>query len=95
MTFACSICEEQSTTICACCTKDACDNHICKRCGCCSDCCECDLPLDAFAEEHAVHVEPAAEHEPFAPPADPEPADQPFSTTPGDSAPEPFETSEF
>jgi hypothetical protein len=44
--FSCSICEQESTRICAFCTKDSCDNHLCQRCGCCSDCCECDLPLD-------------------------------------------------
>lgn len=64
MPFACSICEQESTKICAFCTKDACDNHLCERCGCCSDCCECDLPLDeATAHPHAVppiEAEPAS-----------------------------------
>lgn len=40
--FACSICAEASTRICAWCTKDACENHLCSKCGRCSDCCECE-----------------------------------------------------
>jgi len=60
--FSCSICEQESTRICAFCTKDSCDNHLCERCGCCSDCCECDLPLDE-ATPHA-HIPPPAEPEP-------------------------------
>lgn len=39
--FRCSICEEVSLRICAWCTKDACENHICPECHRCSDCCEC------------------------------------------------------
>jgi len=46
-TFACSICEQESDKICACCTKDTCDNHLCSKCRCCSDCCDCDVPLDS------------------------------------------------
>jgi hypothetical protein len=46
MPFTCSICEEESTHICARCTKDACDNHLCEKCLRCSDCCECELSLD-------------------------------------------------
>jgi len=42
-TFTCSICGEGSTRICARCTKDACDNHLCEKCQKCSDCCECDV----------------------------------------------------
>jgi hypothetical protein len=51
MPFVCSICGEESTRICARCTKDACDNHLCARCRCCSDCCECEVALDAPAHE--------------------------------------------
>lgn len=40
--FRCYICGEPSTEICARCTRDACGNHICERCGLCSDCCTCD-----------------------------------------------------
>jgi hypothetical protein len=69
--FVCSICEQESTKICAFCTKDACDNHLCERCGCCSDCCECDVPLDeATAHPHpaaAVGIEPGATAEPPSP----------------------------
>lgn len=46
MPFACSICEQQSTRICVFCTKDACNIHLCGRCGCCSDCCPCEVPLN-------------------------------------------------
>lgn len=46
MPFACSICEQESTRICVFCTKDACSIHICGRCGCCSDCCPCEVPLN-------------------------------------------------
>jgi hypothetical protein len=44
--FACSICEQESTRICVFCTKDACNIHLCGRCGCCSDCCPCEVPLN-------------------------------------------------
>ncbi len=71
MPFACSICEQESLKICAFCTKDACDNHLCPRCGCCSDCCECEVPLDDVAV-HEVHHAGPSEHatapEPVAPP---------------------------
>ena len=53
MPFICSICGEESTRICARCTKDACDNHICEKCLRCSDCCECESPL-CLDEEPAV-----------------------------------------
>ena len=46
MPFACSICEQESTRICVFCTKDACNIHVCARCGCCSDCCPCEVPLN-------------------------------------------------
>ncbi len=45
-TFACSICEADSTRICVYCTKDACANHLCPRCARCSDCCGCEVRLD-------------------------------------------------
>jgi hypothetical protein len=47
MPFLCSICGEESTRICARCTKDACDNHLCEKCLRCSDCCECEVHLNA------------------------------------------------
>jgi hypothetical protein len=79
--FACSICEQESTRICASCTKDACDNHLCQSCGCCSDCCECEVPLDE-APAHAHSAPPVDADHPIAPdqvsppvPAAPEVAD--------------------
>jgi len=55
MPFACSICGEESTRICARCTKDACDNHLCEKCRRCSDCCECEVRL-----AEPVHKAPRA-----------------------------------
>jgi hypothetical protein len=52
MPFICSICEEQSTRICVRCTKDTCANHLCDKCGACSDCCDCDLRLEQDAGPH-------------------------------------------
>jgi hypothetical protein len=46
-TYTCSICGDPSTEICVYCTKDACPNHLCRRCLRCSDCCECEVPLNA------------------------------------------------
>jgi hypothetical protein len=46
MPFVCSICEEESTRICVRCTKDTCSNHLCEKCGACSDCCDCEIQLD-------------------------------------------------
>ena len=46
MSFTCNICGEESTRICARCTKDTCNNHLCDKCFRCSDCCECELTLD-------------------------------------------------
>jgi transcription elongation factor Elf1 len=46
MPFTCTICGEESTRICVWCTKDTCANHLCAKCGRCSDCCECEVPLD-------------------------------------------------
>jgi hypothetical protein len=51
MPFQCSICGEESTKICARCTKDACDNHLCEKCLRCSDCCECEVMLSPHAPE--------------------------------------------
>lgn len=56
--FDCSICAEPSTEICHACTKDACDNHLCKRCLRCSDCCTCDVPLEeSTADAHTKNGE--------------------------------------
>jgi hypothetical protein len=58
--FSCSICGDPSTEICVYCTKDACPNHVCRKCLRCSDCCECEVPLNP------VEPHPAAEHNPPA-----------------------------
>jgi hypothetical protein len=46
MAFHCTICEQESTRICVECTKDACDNHLCEMCKCCSDCCSHEVRLE-------------------------------------------------
>ena len=76
MPFSCSICEQESTRICAFCTKDTCNIHICERCGNCSDCCECDVPLD-----EPLHV---AMYAPVV-----RPDSRPDFATPEESEPEP------
>jgi hypothetical protein len=58
MPFVCSICEEESTRICVLCTKDTCANHLCEKCGCCSDCCGCEVPLVESMETGALYGEP-------------------------------------
>src|SRR5262244_3244227 len=89
MPFQCSICEEESTRICARCTKDACNNHICERCLRCSDCCECEVTLNdgtptlpkatarsailAAASNSNSKPDPEREPEPPHPPPDPDP----------------------
>ncbi len=59
MPFACSICEQESTRICVFCTKDACNIHICGRCGCCSDCCPCEVPLNEPVRATVAQAVPA------------------------------------
>jgi len=82
MAFTCSICGEESTRICVRCTKDACDNHLCDKCGRCSDCCECEVRLAepmaappraaAPADSGAAWPQPVPEaSEPEADPSDP------------------------
>ncbi len=62
MPFHCSICDEPSTRICVRCTKDACDNHICEKCLRCSDCCECEVALNATRRvAPVVHTPPTPE----------------------------------
>jgi hypothetical protein len=56
-TFTCNICGEESTRICARCTKDTCNNHLCEKCSRCSDCCECEITRD---ESVRPLVRPAA-----------------------------------
>lgn len=88
-TFTCSICGEGSTRICARCTKDACDNHLCPKCLRCSDCCECESPLcldeepaveaaaETLAIEEAPAIAPTPEPEPVAQFSEPAAPDQP------------------
>lgn len=85
MPFQCSICGEESTRICARCTKDACDNHLCEKCLKCSDCCECEVKLSTPATETVrgvLHPEPPplpeSEIQPD-PEREPEPEEQPPS----------------
>ena len=81
MPFACNICEELSATICANCTKDTCGNHLCPKCKCCSDCCNCELRLDETVEEmRATGPHDPEPHEPGPQPhpmPDPDPAPEP------------------
>ena len=71
--------------ICARCTKDACNNHLCEKCQRCSDCCECEVTLyqaprepfrmvvrDALSDI-APNPEPDPEPEPPGPGPDPDP----------------------
>ena len=72
MPFTCSICGEESTQICARCTKDACDNHLCPKCLRCSDCCECEVTLHDQEPMRPV-VRAAATPPPAPPQSAPEP----------------------
>ena len=56
MPFVCNICEEESTRICVRCTKDTCSNHLCEKCGACSDCCDCEIQLDEEPRHDAEDV---------------------------------------
>lgn len=93
MPFICSICGEESTRICARCTKDACDNHLCEKCLRCSDCCECEVTLSKPAYASArpvvraavVEAELEPDPEPRLPEPDPDPA--PVPEEPGPMAP--------
>ncbi|HXS96697.1 MAG TPA: hypothetical protein VN736_18985 [Candidatus Limnocylindrales bacterium] len=97
MPFQCSICGEESTRICARCTKDACNNHICEKCRRCSDCCECEVTLSEPVREPARSVfravagttKPDPDPEPYEPHR-PEPDPDPFpddEESPGPVAP--------
>jgi hypothetical protein len=78
MPFFCSICEEESTRICASCTKDTCGNHLCDKCGCCSDCCGCDVALLPDEPEPVAFVRQQASAVPHPHPMpDPDPAPEP------------------
>ncbi len=86
MPFICSICGEESIRICARCTKDACNNHLCEKCFRCSDCCECEVTLSdsgagaplgtarsVFRAVHPPEPNPEPDPEPPHPPPDPDP----------------------
>jgi hypothetical protein len=81
MPFYCSICGEESTRICARCTKDTCVNHVCDKCGRCSDCCECEVTLSEHAPPavtaRSVFPKPEPPVEPL-----PEPAPEPKEPEP-------------
>lgn len=92
MPFSCTICEENSTRICVRCTKDTCTNHLCEKCGACSDCCACELQLENehvefpaeginLAGPHDPRPEPLPDPEPDPDPDEPDP-EEPFSGTP-------------
>jgi hypothetical protein len=73
MPFVCSICEEESTRICVRCTKDTCGNHLCEKCGCCSDCCDCEVALEIHEQDQAIGPREPEPH----PMPDPDPAPEP------------------
>ena len=56
MPFHCNICEEESAKICIACTKDSCENHLCVKCGRCSDCCGCEVALNETGHDHLDQV---------------------------------------
>ena len=89
MPFICSICAEESIRICRRCTKDACNNHLCEKCGRCSDCCECEVTLSSnhtMTSASAREVIQAAKSEPLPVPS-PQPEPE-FPHPPPD--PDPF-----
>jgi hypothetical protein len=71
--------------ICARCTKDACNNHLCEKCQRCSDCCECEVTLSQAPREPVrivvrtapADIAPNPEPEPPGPGPDPDPAEEP------------------
>ena len=86
MPFMCSICAEESTRICARCTKDSCDNHLCEKCLRCSDCCECEVTL-ADTLHSTVQASRTEQHPPI-PDLEPEPEEMPHPHPSPD--PDPF-----
>ena len=79
MAFNCTICGEESTQICVWCTKDTCVNHLCQKCGRCSDCCECEVPLEEPAHDMPrVHLHPVPDPVPEPEPPHPPPDTDPF-----------------
>jgi hypothetical protein len=87
MPFVCAICEEQSTRICVECTKDTCANHLCEKCGACSDCCDCEVRLD---EEPESRLDPTRTADDMSSgPRDTEPHPHPHPMPDPDPAPDP------
>jgi hypothetical protein len=82
MPFQCSICDEPSTRICVRCTKDACDNHLCERCLKCSDCCECEVALDAAPRRPPVVRAQTAPEADLTPQPEPSAFDEPPPASP-------------
>ncbi len=88
MPFVCSICGEESTRICARCTKDACDNHLCEKCFRCSDCCECEVALTEQVHAPArAAIRAAAAPQPVERTPEPDPDPEPPRPAPD---PDPF-----
>ncbi len=81
--FLCSICEEESTRICVSCTKDTCGNHLCEKCGNCSDCCNCELSLNPEETVYTSRMVRDPEPHPMPDP-DPAPEPEPIPTFPKD-----------
>ena len=75
--------------ICARCTKDACNNHLCEKCLRCSDCCECEVTLSQAPREPVRKVVRTALAD-LAPNPEPEPEPQPPGPGP-DPNPSPAE----
>jgi len=76
MPFQCAICGEESTRICARCTKDTCVNHLCERCARCSDCCDCEITLSEPVHEPVrAMLRGSASPQPPVPPPAPHPDD--------------------
>ena len=86
MPFLCSICEEESTRICVSCTKDTCGNHLCDKCGSCSDCCNCEVALAPDEPEPVIFVRQTTPlpHPHPMPDPDPAPEPEPIPTFPKD-----------
>jgi hypothetical protein len=57
------------------CTKDTCNNHLCEKCGKCSDCCECEVALssNSLPAATARSMFPRPGPEPMPEPAEPIP----------------------
>jgi hypothetical protein len=74
--------------ICARCTKDACNNHLCEKCQRCSDCCECEVtryqaprePVRMVARAALADIGPIPEPEPEPEPPGPGPDPAPIPT---------------